>query len=79
MPPRKKQKDVAAVHADEAPEAAPKAVATVKPKRAIRGRRGFLKDIPNLPLDVLLEASLSSCIRMLVSTGPAFAYLLRSF
>lgn len=77
MPPRKKQKDVAADHVDEAP-GAPKTVATVKPKRVIRGRRGFLKDIPNLPLDVLLEASLSSCIMMPVSR-PAFAHLSRSF
>ncbi|EIW63463.1 uncharacterized protein TRAVEDRAFT_43757 [Trametes versicolor FP-101664 SS1] len=71
MPPRKKQKDGAAVHADEAPGAAPKTVATVKPKRAIRGRRGFLKDIPNLPLDVLLEASFFLHPRDLLSIARA--------
>lgn len=77
MPPRKKQKDVAADHVDEAP-GAPKTVAVtqVKPKRAVRGRRGFLKDVPSLPLDVLLEVSLSSCID---ASSTAFAYPPRSF
>lgn len=75
MPPRKKQKDGAAVDADEAP-GAPKTVATVKAQRAVRGRRGFLKDVPTLPLDVLLEVSLSSCIEASIT---AFAYPPRSF
>ena len=26
-----------------------------QPRRAVRGRRGGLKDLPNMPLDILME------------------------
>ncbi|KAI0675173.1 hypothetical protein C8Q78DRAFT_525438 [Trametes maxima] len=60
MPPRKKVKTNAVDAAPATNEGADssKSVgvnAVAKPRRAVRGRLGGLKDMPNMPLDILIE------------------------
>ena len=62
MPPRKRPKrsGVAATASLEASSAADDAGAPIPPsanpsKKAVRGRRGGLKDMPQMPLDILME------------------------
>ncbi|KAH9942448.1 uncharacterized protein BXZ73DRAFT_74704 [Epithele typhae] len=55
MPPRKKLKNDSNKTVEDASEAAGTQDTTPAPRRGVRGRRGGLKDMPNMPLDILFE------------------------
>ena len=61
MPPRKKAKAKSKFATNAGPSK--QTTDTASRPKAVRGRRGGLKDMPNMPLDVLLEVRVIFCSR----------------